>query len=235
MSRLALLICRRSSRPKRFVHRRRPSRRVSRCERPLAAILRGRGGRARRISEQTTLDVGCDTGHLPIAFRRGALRAVGCDREPGFDLSFALLNEIIGSRALFQSARYDPRVRAIPKVEPVLRRIAGFCVHRRRSQLRGNQSRYRDLALEMRTRGILCGHDCELCVTAANRLILAANLASDGYELPGSVFRHVHPGTILAVDEAFRGSVRLWADTVITLPDGAMAVPRYGGLCARRE
>ena len=63
---------------------------------------------------------------------------------------------------------------------------------------------------KVRTGGILCGHDCELCVTAANRLILAANLASDGYELPGSVFRHVHPGTILAVDEAFGGSVRLW-------------------------
>ena len=75
---------------------------------------------------------------------------------------------------------------------------------------------------KVRPGGILCGHDCELRVTAANRPILTANLASDGYELPGSVFRHVHPGTILAVDEAFGGSVRLWADTVLTSPDGAI-------------
>ena len=46
--------------------------------------------------------------------------------------------------------------------------------------------------------GILCGHDCELRVTSANRAILLANVASDGCEIAGAPFRHVHPGTVLA-------------------------------------
>jgi Protein of unknown function (DUF1698) len=67
----------------------------------------------------TTLDVGCNSGYFPIAFsRRGALRAAGCDREGGFSASVALLNEIIGSAADFVPSRYDPRLRAVPSVEP---------------------------------------------------------------------------------------------------------------------
>ena len=68
--------------------------------------------------------------------------------------------------------------------------------------------------------GILCGHDCELRVTAENRSVLLANVSSDGCEIPGAPFRHVHPGTVLAVDEAFGGAARLWAETTLTLADG---------------
>ena len=68
--------------------------------------------------------------------------------------------------------------------------------------------------------GILCGHDCELRVTAANRAILLANVASDGCEIDGAPFRHVHPGTVLAVEEAFGGAAQLWAEATLTLPDG---------------
>jgi SAM-dependent methyltransferase len=66
----------------------------------------------------TTLDVGCNTGYIPIAFsRRGVSRAVGCDRESGFAATVALLNEIAGSKAVFVPARYDPLLRTVPGVD----------------------------------------------------------------------------------------------------------------------
>ena len=70
--------------------------------------------------------------------------------------------------------------------------------------------------------GILCGHDCELRVNAANRDMLVRNIASDGCEIAGAPFRHVHPGTVLAVDEAFRGRAHLFAEATISLPDGTL-------------
>lgn len=78
----------------------------------LCAVLEQIGG-------STTLDVGCNSGYFPIAFsRRGVSRAVGCDRERGFSDSVGLLNEIIGARAEFIPARYDPRLRTVPDAEP---------------------------------------------------------------------------------------------------------------------
>ena len=68
--------------------------------------------------------------------------------------------------------------------------------------------------------GILCGHDCELRATAANRPTLLANAANDVCEIEGGAFRHVHPGAILAVNEAFGEAVRLWAENELRLPDG---------------
>lgn len=68
--------------------------------------------------------------------------------------------------------------------------------------------------------GILCGHDCELRVSAANRALLEANAASDTCEVQGSAFRHIHAGAVLAVHEAFGAAARLWAETELNLPDG---------------
>lgn len=73
---------------------------------------------------------------------------------------------------------------------------------------------------KVRPGGILCGHDCEIRVTNQNRSTLSANAAGDTIEMNGDPFRHVHPGSALAVNEAFGNSARLWAETALTLPDG---------------
>jgi SAM-dependent methyltransferase len=70
------------------------------------------------LSGSTTLDVGCNTGYFPMAFSRlGAVDAVGCDRQD-FSSVFALLNEILGTRARFVSSRYDPHRQEITGVGP---------------------------------------------------------------------------------------------------------------------
>jgi predicted O-methyltransferase YrrM len=73
---------------------------------------------------------------------------------------------------------------------------------------------------KVRPGGILCGHDCELRATAANRDILLANGANDVCEMDGGAFRHFHPGVVLAVTEAFGETVQLWAETVLNLANG---------------
>jgi len=80
-------------------------------------------------AEHSTLDVGCNTGYFPIAFsRRGTRRAVGCDRQD-FSASVDLLNAIIGTRAAFAAARYDPRTRAVAGVAPadIVTSLAVLC------------------------------------------------------------------------------------------------------------
>jgi predicted O-methyltransferase YrrM len=81
--------------------------------------------------------------------------------------------------------------------------------------------------------GILCGHDCELRATAANRPILLANAANDICEIEGGAFRHVHPGANLAVNEAFGEAVRLWAENELTLPDGTPGRSSVWGVSRR--
>lgn len=73
---------------------------------------------------------------------------------------------------------------------------------------------------KVRPGGILCGHDCEIRATPANRAILMANAADDTCEIAGVPFRHVHPGAVLAVAEALGDVVQLWAETPLILPDG---------------
>lgn len=73
---------------------------------------------------------------------------------------------------------------------------------------------------KVRPGGILCGHDCEIRVTHENRAILSANSARDTVEINDNPFRHVHPGSALAVNEAFGDSVGLWAETALVLPGG---------------
>ena len=73
---------------------------------------------------------------------------------------------------------------------------------------------------KVRPDGILCGHDCELRVTAANQKVFVANAAKDTIEMDDGPFRHIHPGSVLAVNDAFGDSAQLWAETILDLPDG---------------
>lgn len=65
---------------------------------------------------------------------------------------------------------------------------------------------------KVRKGGILCGHDCEVRVDAGNRARLAAARDDDACEIAGLPFTHVHAGVALAVDEAFQGGARLFAE-----------------------
>lgn len=65
------------------------------------------------------LDVGCNMGYFPISFSlRGAEWAGGCDRQD-FAPVFALLNEIVGTRAKFLHRQYDPVRHEIENVSAV--------------------------------------------------------------------------------------------------------------------
>lgn len=66
--------------------------------------------------------------------------------------------------------------------------------------------------------GILCGHDCEARPDDLDRNKLWENRNIDTIE-GNNIFSHVHPGTILAVDEKFKGSAHLFAEEIITLED----------------
>ncbi len=71
------------------------------------------------ISKLSFLDVGCNTGYIPQSFAlRGAREAAGCDREKGFADTFALMNDILGTRVKFHDAHYELKDRAIRGVKP---------------------------------------------------------------------------------------------------------------------
>ena len=72
---------------------------------------------------------------------------------------------------------------------------------------------------KLRPGGIMAGHDCECRVTIANRSRL--DQAKDHDHIEGEVpFLDWHAGVIVAVDAAFSGRARLWAERLVTLPDG---------------
>lgn len=73
---------------------------------------------------------------------------------------------------------------------------------------------------KVRRGGILCGHDCEARVTPLLRDRLLANRHKDTISGEGTVFPIIHPGSILAVDEAFQGAARLWSEQRLSLPNG---------------
>jgi hypothetical protein len=67
--------------------------------------------------------------------------------------------------------------------------------------------------------GILCGHDCEGRPQHFDRNRLLDNIHND--TAPGNNrFSVVHPGPVLAVDEAFNGQAHLWAEEIILGPKG---------------
>ncbi|MFC1940398.1 class I SAM-dependent methyltransferase [Chloroflexota bacterium] len=69
--------------------------------------------------------------------------------------------------------------------------------------------------------GILCGHDCEGRSETFEAEYLLTNKNRDGVA-GNDVFRHIHPGVILAVHEKFRGRAHLWAEKTIKLENGAV-------------
>ncbi|HEY0838523.1 MAG TPA: class I SAM-dependent methyltransferase [Azospirillum sp.] len=69
--------------------------------------------------------------------------------------------------------------------------------------------------------GILCGHDCESRVTPATRAHLMEHRQSDAIPGDGTPFAMIHPGSILAVDEAFGGQAELCSEHPVTLGDGS--------------
>jgi predicted O-methyltransferase YrrM len=74
---------------------------------------------------------------------------------------------------------------------------------------------------KVRPGGILCGHDCEARMKAPLERRIRENLTRDAIPGDGTPFREIHPGSILAVHEAFRGASHLFAEQTIVLPDGA--------------
>jgi len=74
--------------------------------------------------------------------------------------------------------------------------------------------------LKVRQGGILCGHDCEARLDPANEARLREHQRDDTIPGDGTPFPVIHPGSILAVHEAFGGAAQLCADTLLTLDDG---------------
>ena len=72
--------------------------------------------------------------------------------------------------------------------------------------------------------GILCGHDCEARVTPENRQRLLDNRDADTIPGTGTAFVSIHPGSMLAVHEAFDGTAYLWAETLLRAADGTAGV-----------
>lgn len=77
---------------------------------------------------------------------------------------------------------------------------------------------------KVRPGGLLCGHDCEARVTPENRQRLLDNRDADTIPGTGKIFVNIHPGSILAVHEAFDGAAHLWAEAPMPMPDGTLSV-----------
>lgn len=79
---------------------------------------------------------------------------------------------------------------------------------------------------KVRPGGILCGHDCEGRVTESNREFLESNCDDDmdciTPQGDRSYFRVIHPGVILAVDDAFDGKAHLWAEDLVMFSNGGV-------------
>lgn len=69
---------------------------------------------------------------------------------------------------------------------------------------------------KVRKGGILCGHDCEIRPEVLGQDYLWQHRMDDTVSCKAR-FPIVHPGPVLAVDEAFSGSAHLWAEEQIRL------------------
>jgi len=66
---------------------------------------------------------------------------------------------------------------------------------------------------KVRPGGILCGHDCEGRLDDFPDDTICAAAEKDFLPMEQFRFRVVHPGVVLAVEKAFHGSARIWAET----------------------
>jgi predicted O-methyltransferase YrrM len=71
---------------------------------------------------------------------------------------------------------------------------------------------------KVRRGGVLCGHDCEGRPNEFDRVMLEKEREADTIE--SDKLQRIHPGCILAVDVAFGGRAKLFAETELQLPDG---------------
>ena len=70
--------------------------------------------------------------------------------------------------------------------------------------------------------GILCGHDCECRLRSSLYESLLANRYEDHIPGVGTPFAVIHPGVVVAVEEAFCGKAHLWAEEPPLLTDGTI-------------
>lgn len=74
---------------------------------------------------------------------------------------------------------------------------------------------------KVRGGGILCGHDCECRPRGPLGDAIRAAQDKDHIAGAGTPFAAIHPGVVLAVDEAFNGTAHLWAETPLARRDGS--------------
>jgi predicted O-methyltransferase YrrM len=73
---------------------------------------------------------------------------------------------------------------------------------------------------KVRLGGILCGHDCECRPTGTLRDAIYSSRDMDHIPGDGTPFSVIHPGVVVAVDEAFAGSAHLWSEVPLPRADG---------------
>ena len=69
--------------------------------------------------------------------------------------------------------------------------------------------------------GILCGHDCECRPRGPLRDRIVCSREVDYISGEGTPFSVIHPGVVLAVEEAFADSAHLWADKTLIRKEGS--------------
>lgn len=74
---------------------------------------------------------------------------------------------------------------------------------------------------KVRKGGILCGHDCECRPVGSLRERILAARDVDSIDGDGSSFLAIHPGVVIAVQDAFEGKAHLWAEDTLTRADGS--------------
>ena len=76
--------------------------------------------------------------------------------------------------------------------------------------------------LKVREGGVLSGHDCEC--RPVGELGQKIRTAPDVDAIPGdgTSFAVIHPGVVLAVEEAFTGRAHLWSEEELRRPDGSV-------------
>lgn len=81
------------------------------------------------VKNTTFADIGCNSGYFPLGFSvMGAKEATGYDRENYTD-TIAVLNEVMGARAVFHHAPYNGRTHSIEGIKQydVVTSIAVMC------------------------------------------------------------------------------------------------------------